>query len=133
NPGSKFDLILKEGDVISIPRELQTVRVRGEVLYPSTVRYDNTLSFTDVISQAGGFSDTAKKGKAYVIYANGSAQRTKNFMWFKDYPKVEPGAEVIIPEKENRQRLSPQAVISLTSGVATLSLVILRVLDEFQR
>lgn len=133
NPGSRFDMILKEGDVVSIPRELQTVRVRGEVLYPSTVRYDNTLSFTEVISQAGGFSDTAKKGKAYVIYANGSAQRTKNFLWFKDYPRVEPGAEVIIPEREDRQRLSPQAVISLTSGVATLSLVILRVLDEFQR
>ena len=132
DPGSKYDLILKEGDVISIPRELQTVRVRGEVLYPSTVRYDNTLSFKDIISQAGGFSDRAKKGKAYVVYANGSAERTKSFLWFKDYPKMEPGAEVIIPEKEDRQKLSPQAVISLTSGVATLSLVLLRVIDEFQ-
>ncbi len=133
SPGSKFDLILKEGDVISIPRELQTVRVRGEVLYPSTVRYDNTLGFKQIISQAGGFSDQAKKGKAYVVYANGSAERTRNFLWFKDYPKVEPGAEVIIPKREERQGLSPQAVISLTSGVATLSLVILRVLDEFRQ
>tara|TARA_B100000941_G_scaffold279041_1_gene243980 strand:- start:74061 stop:76532 length:2472 start_codon:yes stop_codon:yes gene_type:complete len=124
NPGSRFDMILKEGDVISIPRELQTVRVRGEVLYPSTVRYDNTLSFTEVISQAGGFSDTAKRGKAYVIYANGSAQRTRNFLWFKDYPKVEPGAEVIIPERPERRKLSPGEIISITSGLGTIALII---------
>lgn len=124
NPGSRFDMILKEGDVISIPRELQTVRVRGEVLYPSTVRYDNTLSFTEVISQAGGFSDTAKRGKAYVIYANGSAQRTKNFLWFRDYPRVEPGAEIIIPEKPERRKLSPAEIISITSGLGTIALII---------
>ena len=124
NPGSRFDMILKEGDVISIPRELQTVRVRGEVLYPSTVRYDNTLSFTEVISQAGGFSDTAKRGKAYVIYANGSAQRTKNFLWFKDYPKVEPGAEIIIPQRPERRQLSPGEIISITSGLGTIALII---------
>ncbi len=124
NPGSRFDMILKEGDVISIPRELQTVRVRGEVLYPSTVRYDNTLSFTEVISQAGGFSDVAKKSKAYVIYANGSAQRTKNFLWFKDYPKIEPGAEIIIPEKPERRKLSPGEIISITSGIGTIALII---------
>ncbi len=124
NPGSRFDMILKEGDVISIPRELQTVRVRGEVLYPSTVRYDNTLSFTEVISQAGGFSDVAKKSKAYIIYANGSAQRTKKFLWFKDYPKVEPGAEIIIPERPERRKLSPGEIISITSGIGTIALII---------
>jgi protein involved in polysaccharide export with SLBB domain len=39
NPGSSFDLILEEGDVISIPRQLQTVRMRGHVIYPTTVRH----------------------------------------------------------------------------------------------
>lgn len=129
-PGSKYDLILKEGDIVSIPRELQTVRIRGEVLYPSNVRYDNSNNFQDFISQAGGFSDNAKKGKTYVVYANGSAKQTKSFLWFKDYPPVEPGAEIIIPSRPQRQGLSPQALISLTSGVATLSLVILRVIDQ---
>ncbi|XOV92295.1 MAG: SLBB domain-containing protein [Bacteroidota bacterium] len=124
NHGSRYDLILKEGDVISIPRELQTVRVRGEVLYPSTVRYDNSLSFKQIISQAGGFSDQAKKGKAYVVYANGSAERTRKFLWFKDYPRVEPGAEIIIPEKTERRKLSPGEIISITSGIGTIALII---------
>lgn len=129
NPGSKYDLILKEGDVLSIPRLLQTVRLRGELLYPSTVRYDKGLSFKSYISSAGGFTDGAKRGKSYVINANGSAQRTKNFLWFNFYPKVEPGAEIIVPRKAERRKLSPAEIVSITSGVATLSLVIIRIFD----
>ena len=129
SPGGKHDLILREGDILSIPRELQTVRIRGEVLYPSTVRYDDLRSFRQFISRAGGFTDEAKKSKAYIVYANGAAARTRQFLWIKDYPKVEPGAEIIIPTKPERRKLSPGEIIGLTSGVATLSLVVLRLVD----
>ena len=125
DPGSKYDLILKEGDVLSIPRQLQTVRIRGEVLYPSTVRYDNNRSFRQYVSQSGGFSDNAKKGKSYVVYPNGSAERTKSFLWFKDYPKVEPGTEVIIPQKPERRRLSPGEIATLATAMSTLALMVL--------
>lgn len=129
NPGSKYDMILQEGDILSIPRELQTVRMRGEVLYPSTVRFDNKRTFKEYISQAGGFSDLAKKGKSYVVFANGNAQRTRTFLWFKNYPDVQPGAEVIVPKKNTQNKMTPQAWVSLTSGIATLSLVIIKILD----
>ena len=125
DPGSKYDLILKEGDVLSIPRQLQTVRIRGEVLYPSTVRYDNNRSFRQYVSQSGGFSDNAKKGKSYVVYPNGSAERTKSFLWFKDYPKVEPGTEVIIPQKPERRRLSPGEIATLATAMSTLAPMVL--------
>ena len=123
-PASKYDLILKEGDVLSIPRQLQTVRIRGEVLYPSTVRYDNNRSFRQYVSQSGGFSDDAKKGKSYVVYPNGSAERTKSFLWFKDYPRVAPGAEVIIPKRPARRGLSPGEIATLATAMSTLSLMI---------
>src|SRR5690606_29991103 len=71
NPGSKYDIILQEGDIISIPKQLQTVRMRGEVLYPTTARYDVNRGFKNYISRAGGFSENARKGRSYVIYANG--------------------------------------------------------------
>ena len=124
NPGSKYDIILKEGDVLSIPRELQTVRIRGEVLYPSTVRFDNSRNFKQYISQAGGFDDRAKRSKSFVVYPNGSAERTKSFLWFKDYPKLEPGAEVVIPQKPERRKLSPGEVISLATGIGTLAIIV---------
>ncbi len=124
NPGSKHDMILLEGDILSIPKKLETIRLRGEVLYPSTVRYENTLSFKQYVSLAGGFTEEAKKAKTYLIYPNGKVNKTKNFLWFKDYPKVAPGAEIIIPRKPERRRLTTQEVISIASGIGTLSLII---------
>ncbi|WP_424963008.1 SLBB domain-containing protein [Ekhidna sp.] len=128
NPGSKYDLILKDGDVVSIPRRLQTVRVRGSILYPNTVRFESGMSAKRAISQAGGFTDDARPRKTYVIYANGSAERTRSFLFFKDYPKLEPGAEVIVPQRvRERQPLNAQTLIGLTSSLATLVLVITQI------
>lgn len=124
NPGSKFDLILRKGDIISIPREYQTVRVRGEVLYPSNIRHDNTSGFKRYIAYAGGFDQQAKKSKSYIIYANGSAAQTRSFLWFRNYPKVEPGAEIVIPKKPERPPLSPQAWVGIASSIATIALIV---------
>lgn len=124
SPGSKYDLILEDGDVIYIPRKLETVRMRGEFLYPVTVRYDENYTFSQYMSRAGGITDRGRKGRAYVVYANGSVDRTRKFLFFNVYPRVEPGAEVIMPAKPERERLSAQGWIGLSTGLATLALII---------
>lgn len=125
SPGSKHDLILKDGDVLSIPKQLQTVRVRGKVLYPNTMMYESGTSVKRVISQSGGFTDDSRPGKTYVIYANGSAERTRRFLWFKKFPGLEPGAEIIVPKRaRERQPVKLQEIIGISSGLATLVLVI---------
>jgi len=130
NPGSKYDIILQDGDIISVPKQLETVRLRGELLYPITVRYDDKFRFKDYLAQAGGFTDKAKKSKTYVIYPNGSVDRTrKGFFWVNNYPKIEPGTEIIVPSKPERQPLSAQAWIALSTSVATFALVIERLIN----
>ncbi len=124
NPGSKYDMIMREGDILSVPREFQTVRVRGEVLYPSNIRFDKGSGLNRYVAHAGGFDQRAKKAKAYVIYANGSSARTTNFLFFKKYPKVEPGTEIVIPKKPDKQPMSVQAWIALSTSIATLALVV---------
>ena len=124
NPGSKYDIILQEGDIISIPKQLQTVRMRGEVLYPTTARYDVNRGFKNYISRAGGFTENARKGRSYVIYANGDVKRTSKLLFFNIYPHVEPGAEIIVPEKPDRQRMSVQAWIGIASSLATLAILV---------
>jgi protein involved in polysaccharide export with SLBB domain len=99
NPGSLEDLILQDGDLIIIPKTLQTVRVQGEVLYPNTVKFLQSSTFKNYISGAGGFTRKSLKRKSYVLYPNGSVDRTRKFLVFNIYPKVEPGSEIIIPEK----------------------------------
>lgn len=124
NPQSNYDLILRDGDLISIPKQFETVRVQGEVLYPNLVRFQSGNSFKRYISASGGFSSKAKVGKSYVVYANGSAQRTKKFLFFKIYPPIKPGADIIVPQKEEKEKIDAREIIALTSAVGTMLLVI---------
>lgn len=124
SPGSLSDLILEEGDVIRIPKQLQTVRVSGEVLAPVTVVYNTNKGFKQYISQAGGFSQRALRKRAYVVYANGSAKSTGRFLFFNNYPRIKPGAEIFVPQRLERERMNAAQWVGLGSGVASSLAVI---------
>jgi hypothetical protein len=59
-----------------------------------------------------------------VVYANGEVSRTRSFLGLRAYPKVEPGAEIFVPTKGPKALLRPGEVIGLTTGLATLALII---------
>jgi protein involved in polysaccharide export with SLBB domain len=116
-PGSSEDILVQEGDILRIPKLLETVRVQGEVLLPTTVKFRGGQTFQDYISQSGGFTAKSQRRKAFVIYANGSVDRTRKFMFFNIYPRVEPGAEIIIPRRTSVP-LTAQQILTSTVGVA---------------
>ncbi len=130
NPGSDADLILFEGDVLQIPKQLQTVRMVGEVLLPTTTRFEKGQNLKDYISKAGGFTEDARRSKAFVIYANGDAAQTKNFLGLKNYPKLEPGAEIVVPRKPQRERMSAAGWIGIASSLATLGILLERLITN---
>lgn len=122
DPGSFEDIILQDGDEINIPKRLQTVRIEGEILYPTTVKYLPGLKFIDYVSKSGGFTKKSARGRAFVIYPNGSVDRTRKFLFIKVFPKIEPGSEIIIPGKtENAQGQLAQFgnLIGTLSGTLT--------------
>lgn len=121
---SKYDLIVEAGDVLVIPTEKQIVEVRGEVMTPKLVRYDSKNSLKDYIDRSGGFSQQAKKGKAYVVYANGEVSSTKRFLGFKSYPEIKPGALIVVPKKIERKEKSLQELIGVSTALGTLGLLI---------
>jgi protein involved in polysaccharide export with SLBB domain len=128
-PGSKYDLLLKEGDIIRVPTELQTIDVSGAVLYPITSRFDKRFSLKNYISSAGGFTDNARKRKTFVIYANGSVKRTKNYVLFKDYPKIKPGAQIVVPKQQVKNKRSTGENIAISSAIATIALTIVSIMS----
>lgn len=128
-PGSKYDLILEEGDILRIPKQLQTVKINGEVLYPVTTVYNGGKSFKQYISQAGGFSSNSLKRRSYVIYANGAVRSTKKFLFFNNYPVIKAGAEIYVPKKEEAKKLTAGEIVGITSGLASLGAIILGVLN----
>lgn len=124
NKNSYEDLILKEDDVLIIPSEKQTIEVKGLVLAPSLVRYERGKSTKSYINSAGGFSDNAQKRSVYVMYSNGDVKGTKKFLFFRSYPKVAPGAIVIVPEKPERKGMSATETVSITTAITTLAVLI---------
>lgn len=131
NPGSKFDLLLQDEDRLIIPKELQTVRLSGALLFPITVRFDESYNFNKYISMSGGFADNAKKKKTYVIYANGSVDKTGSFMGIKNYPDVQPGAEIVVPQKLSKERLTTGEIIGITSALSSMALIIVTIINAF--
>ncbi|WP_343530413.1 SLBB domain-containing protein [Pedobacter sp.] len=123
-PLSRQDLILEEGDIIRVPKQLQTVKVTGEVLNPNSIVYIPGKSFKQYINGAGGFTNSALRSRAYIKYANGSAEAAKKFLFFNNYPKVKPGAEILVPVKAEREKMSAQAWVGIGTGVASLAAII---------
>ena len=130
NPGGRNDLILEEGDVITIPKEKMDVRISGQVLFPTRVVYDENLNLKDYLGRAGGTANNARKGKVYVLYANGNAARTRHFLFFRSYPVVTAGSEVIVPKKNEveRRRMSTGEVIGIATAVTSFAGVLLSLL-----
>jgi protein involved in polysaccharide export with SLBB domain len=110
-----------------VPKELQTVRLSGSVLSPVLVRFDNP-NFRKYISQAGGFAPEAKKSKSYIIYANGTIDRTRKIIFFNNFPDVAPGAEIIVPKKPDKRGLSTGEILGIGTSTATMAATIMSII-----
>lgn len=129
NPGSTADVVLKSRDELIIPKIDDQVRISGSVLQSTQIPYVAGKSFKSYISSAGGFSRDAWKRSAYIVYANGRAATTKKFLIFKHYPRVNPGAEIIVPqEPPAKSKISATEFIGISSAIASLAGVVIALL-----
>jgi protein involved in polysaccharide export with SLBB domain len=128
-PGSKYDLLLEDGDMIKVPKKLQTVQMFGEVYFPKKVRFDKGYTFRDYVRGAGGFTAQALKRRSYIVYSNGEVKSTRRVLVFNSYPKVRPGAEIYVPTKRQKPGLSGGEVIGLASALASVALVIVTIIN----
>lgn len=128
NPGSDFDLVLREGDVLFIPEYINTVKISGAVMYPNTVLYKRGESLRYYINQAGGYGNLAKKKKAYVVYMNGTVSRLKS----RDKKDIEPGCEIIVPSKEEKKRMSTAEILGMGSTTASIAAMIATMVNLFK-
>lgn len=119
-PGSNIDLIMEDGDIIRIPKQQQTVRVNGEVLYPSAIVYDGNKSFKGYVLNAGGYAPDALKRGAYVVYPNGTVKGTRKFLFWNSHPMVKPGSEIYVPKKPERKGNVGQEILAYATGLASI-------------
>ena len=133
SPGSAHDVVLRDGDALYIPQLQSTVKINGAVTYPNSVTYTKGMSVGKCLSQAGGYNDIARK-YPIVIYMNGKVATTKRcFIFFKRYPKVEPGCEIVVPTKTQRDRKTSLAeVLSIASSTTSMAAMVTSIINTLK-
>lgn len=115
NPGGDADLVLREGDVLTVPEYNNTVKVNGAVMMPNTVSYAKGKSVKYYLNQAGGYSANAKKSQKFIIYMNGQVAEVKG----SGKKQIEPGCEIVVPNKT--KKLNFATVVSNATSFASLA------------
>lgn len=134
NPGTSDDVVLRDGDVLYIPQLQSTVKMSGAVTYPNSVTYTKGMTVKDYLGQAGGYNDTARK-YPIVIYMNGKVATTRRVgIFFKRYPKVEPGCEIVVPSKTQQERRTSLAeIMSIGSSATSMAAMITSIVNMLDK
>ena len=119
NPGSTADIVLREGDVISIPKNNNTVTINGAVMVPNTVSYIAGKNIDYYLNQAGGYSDNAKKSKKFIVYMNGQVTKVKG----SGKKQIEPGCEIIVPSR-SKKRTNVGEILGYATSFSSLGMMI---------
>jgi len=119
--GSKFNFELVSGDVINIPKKVKTAIISGAVQQEGILNIDKPINAKLAINNVGGFNNIASKKEVYVEYQNGLRKTTRNFLFFKFYPRVLPGSKVIVPEKdENKNKTSVGEIVGYSTSLVSI-------------
>jgi protein involved in polysaccharide export with SLBB domain len=117
-PGCDYDMILREGDQIFVPEYNGTVKISGDVMFPNTVSYIAGRGYKKYVEQAGGFGNRAKKSKTFIVYQNGTIGLASKGA------KPEPGCEIIVPSKKQRNPVNFGALLSAGTSLASLATMV---------
>ena len=128
HPGSEYDMVLREGDILYVPEYVSTVKINGAVMYPNTVLYKKGENLKYYINQAGGFGNGAKKRRAYVVYMNGTVSRLKS----RSSKAIEPGCEIIVPAKDPKKKMSAAEIIGMGTSAASLATMVATLVNLFK-
>jgi hypothetical protein len=130
---SKFDnLNLEDGDLITVSKNNNLVKVTGEIYYPNILSLRKNKSAKYYIKQSGGYTSEARKLKTLIVFPNGKVKSVKSFLGFKFYPKITTRAEIFVPQKnkENRNKIGAGEWALLVSAMGIISNVVLTALKN---
>ena len=120
NPRSEYDLVLQPGDMLLIPEYDNTVKINGAVMYPNTILYKKGEKVSYYINQAGVYNDIAQRKRAYIVYMNGTVAKVKG----SSRDAIQPGCEIIVPSKEQKQKMTLAETISIGTSITSMASVV---------
>jgi protein involved in polysaccharide export with SLBB domain len=131
--GKKHDLYMSENDVVKLPKQQNTVSIKGEINNTLTINYTGR-KLKPYLRDAGGTTKLADKRRVFVVEPNGKARSTKRFLGMRAYPKVMPGSVVVVPPKiikedgpaDPAQIAAASSIIASTSSLLFIIITLLR-------
>ncbi|MBF4470261.1 SLBB domain-containing protein [Flavobacterium sp. HJJ] len=124
NQNGNANITLQPGDEIEVSAFNETVKVAGNVLLTSEISYKKGRGFNYYLDAVGGLDAKGWRNKAYVIYPNGEAAVTRRFLLIRSSPKVEPGSQIVVPEKPETKKMTTGEWVSIGSVITSLALLI---------
>jgi polysaccharide export outer membrane protein len=127
-PGGPGDVLLRNGDVLLIPKKTQEVTVLGEVQGPTSHIYRVGLSRNDYIAASGGTTQKADRKRIYIVRANGDVVTGGRSGWFRRSQAVEvrPGDTIVVPL--DTERVAPLPLwTSVTTIIYNLAIALLAI------
>jgi len=128
------DVILQNGDDVTIPEKLDHIYIFGEIYNEGTIRFNSQKDYKYYVNKQGGYKDSADTKNIFVLYPNGETKRIgrKNIFATKDSQVIlYPGSVIFVPRKQNNGLFTTQtaqayAAILGNIGVTLASLSVLK-------
>ena len=128
--GGAYDVILRAGDRLIVPRTQQEVTVIGEVNRPTSHLWTPGSLVADYIDHSGGYTPQSDQNNVYIIKANGEVLSFNDARWFfEERNRLEAGDSIVVPFKVSRPSVlvSLRNISQLLFNVSTTLLAIERV------
>jgi protein involved in polysaccharide export with SLBB domain len=120
SPRHRDNLILVDGDSISIPVFNSVVNVRGAVNSPVAVAYVPGRNLDYYVHAAGGVTRKGSLKYSYVTQPNGKVEsRQGRFLMPDGVPHPQAGSVIFVPDKDPSEKRDVAALILQTTQVIT--------------
>lgn len=123
------NVILLPGDEVEVSAFQEGVKISGNVLLNSEIPYRKGKGFNYYINSVGGVDNKGWKKKSYIIYPNGKADVASSFLFFRSYPEVKPGSQIVVPSKPVSKKMSTGEIVGIASVLTSLAGVVIAILS----
>jgi len=121
-PGGVYDVVLRDGDRLIVPKSTQDVTILGEVQSPTSHVYTPGLSRDAYVEMSGGTTQHADRKRIYVVRANGDVVGSIRHGWFRRSQdlKIQPGDTIVVPLDTEKVPTLPlvQAITTIIYNLA---------------
>ena len=129
NPQGSENITLRDGDRLVVPQFTSTVKISGDVMYPTSMNYKEGKTLSYYIKRAGGYGDNARKKRVYAIYMNGSIEQLSHH----SRKAVQPGCEIVVPSKKAKNKMTTAETMSLGTSAASIATMIITVANILKK